>query len=81
MKGECEIQWFGILGDRRGVASERVEMDVATVGDLYDRLALEHGLGIGRGAVRAVVDDEFVAWNFALKDGASVAFLPPMSGG
>ena len=73
--------YFGLLGDRRGLAEETVSSAAATAGELYQALAATHALGIQAQHLRAAVNDELVPWGHPLADGDQVAFLPPMSGG
>lgn len=76
-----QIQYFGMLAERRGLADEKVESERDTPQDLYVELAETHALGLVFSDLRAAVNDEFVPWGHPLKDGDRVAFLPPMSGG
>ena len=76
-----QIHYFGMLGERRGLADETVSHSAATARELYESLATEHAFGMPFGDLRAAVNDEMVSWDHLLKDGDNVAFLPPMSGG
>jgi len=78
---ELTVLYFGLLGERRGLASERLRTSAATPLELYLQLAAEHPLGLAPDHLRVAVNDEFVAWDHSFKPGESVAFLPPMSGG
>ncbi|MEI6604925.1 MAG: MoaD/ThiS family protein [Verrucomicrobiota bacterium] len=75
------VCYFGLLAERRGLSEERLQHSAATAAELYASLDAEHRLGLSTRDVRAVVNDEFVAWNHPLKDGDRIALLPPMSGG
>jgi molybdopterin synthase sulfur carrier subunit len=72
------IQYYGLLADRRGMTEETVQHPALTPAALHDELL---GDKTARYSIRAVVNDEFVAWDRPLKDQDRVAFLPPMSGG
>ena len=72
------IQYYGLLADRRGVAEETIQHSAGTTAALYDELL---GDSLSRDSIRAVVNDEFVAWDHPLRDQDRIAFLPPMSGG
>jgi sulfur-carrier protein len=76
-----QIHYFGLLGDRRGLADETVASSAATARELYRTLAEQHPLGMPCQDLRAAVNDEMVSWDHPLADGDRVAFLPPMSGG
>lgn len=81
MRATYKILYFGLLADRRGTAEESLQSDASTAAALYRELCTAHPLGLPVDAVRAAVNDTYVPWNQALKDGDTIAFLPPMSGG
>ena len=76
-----QIHYFGLLGERRGLAEETITSTATTARELYESLAAGHSFGMSRGDLRAAVNDEMVSWEHPLNDGDQVAFLPPMSGG
>ncbi len=78
---KLSICYLGLLAERRGLAEETLETSVATARDLYQVLDTIHRLGLATTDFRVAVNDEFVAWDHLLRDGDSVALLPPMSGG
>lgn len=75
------ICYFGLLAERRGLSEESVETSAGTTAELYAELDACHSLGLSTRDFRAAVNDEFVMWDYPLKDGDAVALLPPMSGG
>lgn len=75
------VLYFGLLGERRGMAEESVTSSSATAAALYTELATRHGLVLDMSAVRAAVNDVYVPWSEPLAEGDTIAFLPPMSGG
>jgi molybdopterin converting factor small subunit len=75
------IQYFGLLAERRGLASEAITSAAATPAAIYQEIDGRHPLGMAMKDLRAVVNDEFSSWNQPLIDGDRIAFLPPMSGG
>ena len=76
-----QILYFGLLAERRGLGTERIESAAITPAAIYAELHGTYQLGIGREHLRVAVNDEFVNWDHPLQSGDSVAFLPPMSGG
>ena len=75
------VHYFGLLADRRGLAQETVQHKADTPEALFEDLLRNNRTGLSKNDIRPAVNDEFVAWNHPLKDGDSIAFLPPMSGG
>jgi molybdopterin synthase sulfur carrier subunit len=78
---QVEVLYFASLREHAGCASERVATAARDVGALYAELAQRHGFGFSPRHLRAALDGAFVAWDAPLREGAEVAFLPPVSGG
>ena len=76
-----QVCYFGLLAERRGVSDEQVTHPAATPAELYEILNSQYHLGLATTDFRVAVNAEFVPWNHPLKDGDSIALLPPMSGG
>jgi molybdopterin synthase sulfur carrier subunit len=74
------VLYFASLRDAAGVASEILERP-ASLTDLYDALRVRHGFLLTREKLRVAVDGAFSDWNQVLRDGAEIAFIPPVSGG
>jgi molybdopterin synthase catalytic subunit len=74
---------FATAADALGAEERELELaDGATVRDLRERLAAEHPALAELWARTAVaVDGELAAAETAIRDGAEVALLPPVSGG
>ena len=70
---------------REAAGTDRVALDLArgaTVADAFGRLAASHpALASVLPSCRAAVDEEFAPRATALRDGATLAVLPPVSGG
>jgi molybdopterin converting factor subunit 1 len=74
------VQYFAILRERAGQATESVSTSAHTVGELYAELAARHRFpDLSR--VRAAVNAEFRDWSTPLADGDLVVFIPPVAGG
>ncbi len=76
-----QVSYYGMLAERRGLASEALESACTTPRALYQEIDARHPLGLAQGDLRAAVNDEFVCWDHPLVEGDHLAFLPPMSGG
>ena len=84
---KLKILYFASLREAVGTAHETVDTpaDIASAGDLQRWLAARGGvwaesLAPGR-AVRIAVDQALGGPEVALRDGAEVAFFPPVTGG
>ncbi len=82
---KLRVLYFARLRERFGVAEEGIEFAGATAGDLLAQLQARGGawaeeLAAGR-AFRLAVDQEIVALDAVLHDGAEVAIFPPVTGG
>jgi molybdopterin synthase sulfur carrier subunit len=74
------VLYFASLREAAGRAEETVPTPVSLAA-LYDELRARHALPLAREKLRVAVDGAFVSWDAALRDGAQVAFIPPVSGG
>ena len=82
---KVQVRYFASLREALG-ASESVEVAAgATVGALRDALIArggEHARSLARGrAVRCALDQVMAEETVPLRDGAEVAFFPPVTGG
>lgn len=76
------VLFFGSLRDRfgSGPASVRVQPPL-TVKELFLKLTADKGKNWEKLPLRYALNEEFVSADTRLKEGDTVAFLPPMSGG
>jgi molybdopterin converting factor subunit 1 len=75
------VRYFAILREQRGAGEERLETEAATADALYAELRLRHRFTLAADRLRVAVNDEFQPWATQIRDGDSVAFLPPVAGG
>ena len=75
------LRYFAALADQAGVPRETVETQATSLGNLYDEVRVRRALRLERAWVRVAVNDEFVSWDRAVRDGDQIAFMPPVSGG
>ena len=75
------VQYFAVLRERRGLASETVETSAPTVGVLVGELVSRHRLGLPPSLIRAAVDREFVDDDCPLAGGETEVLVPPVAGG
>lgn len=75
------VRYFAVLREQRGLDSENVATDSATLRALYIDLADRHGFRLPVGVVRYAVNGTFVDQDRPLTDGDEVVFVPPVAGG
>jgi molybdopterin synthase sulfur carrier subunit len=75
------VLYFARLKQDTGLAEESVEMEGSTVRELYTQCQSLHGLSHRFEDIRAATNDAFCDGDTLLKNGDTVAFMPPMSGG
>jgi sulfur-carrier protein len=74
------VLYFASLREAAGRARETEPLP-ASLAALYDGLRARHGFAFERGKLRVAVDGAFVPWESTVRDGAEIAFIPPVSGG
>ena len=74
------VLYFASLRDAAGRDAETVATP-ASLAALYDGLRARHGFALPRERLRVAVDGEFATWGASVRDGAEIAFIPPVSGG
>ena len=81
MSARVEILYFAALRDAAGIASEHLETEAADLSALYATVQALHALSFPQKQLRVAVDGAFAGWGDAVRDGSTVAFIPPVSGG
>lgn len=75
------ILFFGKLKESWSESQFNWQTSAEDIGMLYAEI-LKHAKDIPyKASIKAAVNDEFVDWNHVIKDGDTIAFLPPASGG
>lgn len=82
---KLNVRYFASLREALGLGAEQVETQAATLGALRDELLARGGvyaevLARGR-AVRMALDQQMSDEAAVLREGAEVAFFPPVTGG
>ena len=75
------LHYFAQLREQRGRESETVTSACVTAAALFEELRGRHGFTLAADNVRVAVNEEFVDWDVALRDGDHVVFIPPVAGG
>ena len=74
------VLYFASLRDAAGCDSERID-HAGDLGALYGDLRARHGFVLPIDRVRVAMDGAFSDWGAHPRDGAEIAFIPPVSGG
>lgn len=79
------VRYFASIREAVGQGAESLDTAAATLGALRDELIARggpHGQALARGkAVRVALDQVMADDAAALREGAEVAFFPPVTGG
>ena len=82
---KISIRYFASIREALAQPGETVETSAATLGALRDELIARggaHAQALARGkAVRLALDQVMADESAALREGADVAFFPPVTGG
>ena len=78
---ELTIEYFALLREQRGQATERLVTAAATPAALYAELQARHGFTLPGTRVRAAINGAFAAADAPLRSGDLVVFIPPVAGG
>ena len=74
------VLYFASLRDAAGRDAEQLQQP-ASLAALYAELRARHGFTLPQERLRVAVDGAFVDWDSAVREGAEIAFIPPVSGG
>ena len=75
------VEYFAQLKEEAGVGSERITVDRLTHRDLYLELKRRHGFSVCASSIKVAVNDQYEEMDSDVIDGATVVFIPPVSGG
>lgn len=75
------VLYFASLRDAAGTEAEEVQTQAADLAALHDELQARHRWALPRARLRVAVDGRFAGWQDAPREGSTVAFIPPVSGG
>ena len=81
MSVRVELLYFASLRDAAGIARESVDTDATDLRALYEEAQVRHRLPFPSLQLRVAMDGAFARWDDAPRDGAEIAFIPPVSGG
>jgi molybdopterin-guanine dinucleotide biosynthesis protein A len=76
-----KVQYYALLREQAGRSEEALETTARTPRELYEELKARHPFSLAPEMLRVAVNAEFGEWTYALADGDSVVFIPPVAGG
>ena len=74
------VLYFASLREAAGVDQEQLT-HAGDLQALYELLRARHGFKLPPGRLRVALDGAFADWADVPREGAEVAFIPPVSGG
>ena len=81
MGSKVTVLYFAALRDAAGMATEAVETSAASLRAVYEEVQARHQLPFPARQLRVAIDGDFASWEDAPREGAEIAFIPPVSGG
>ena len=78
---KIQLEYFALLKDQRGCASETLETDAATPQQLYSELSERHSFTLGPESLKVAINEDFADWDAPLSEGDTLVFIPPVAGG
>ena len=75
------LRYFAVLREQARCDSEERQTSFNTPAQLYAELKAEKGFALDQDTLRVAVNGDFVDFNYSLKDGDEVVFIPPVAGG
>jgi molybdopterin converting factor subunit 1 len=75
------VKYFASLREKAKKNEELIETQAKTPSQLYSELCNKYGFDLPLEDVKAAVNGDFEEMVYLLKNGDSLAFIPPMSGG
>ncbi|MCC7531532.1 MAG: MoaD/ThiS family protein [Candidatus Melainabacteria bacterium] len=75
------VDYFALLKEQRGLASESLQTECSTVLELYEELQKRYGFSLRHTSIAVALNDEFADWSRVLCESDKIVFIPPVAGG
>ena len=75
------VQYFALLREQAGRATESLVTAARTPRELYAELAGRYPFTLDAAVLRVAINSEFGDWGASLADGDAIVFIPPVAGG
>lgn len=76
-----QVLYFASLADKVGMDKEMLTVDSDDLIWIYQQLTDKYGFNLDRSRLAVAVNHHFVNWDYRIKSGDVVAFIPPVAGG
>jgi sulfur-carrier protein len=81
VKKTVRVRYFAVLREQRGLDEEEIATVASTAAEVYDELRARHRFTLPSERLRVAINEDFAPWASKVRDGDSLAFLPPVAGG
>ena len=78
---KIQVEYFALLKEQRSASIETIETKAATPEILYSDLKRQYSFSLEPSVLKVAVNEDFANWDHCLKDGDTVVFIAPVSGG
>lgn len=76
-----KVEYFAKLKQEAGVSQIEVKTSAITTAGLWEECRLRNNLSLKLPQVKVAVNNEFQDWDYQLKAGETIGFMPPFAGG
>ncbi|QDH17340.1 MoaD/ThiS family protein [Swingsia samuiensis] len=76
-----ELEYFAQMKEIAEKSKEVIHTDLKKAEDLYLELKERYNFPFKGSRLRVAVNGDFVPWDYQLKNGDHVVFIPPVTGG
>ena len=78
---KISVQYFAVLKDLTRKTEEVIATSAVIASELFKEICARYHLTMPINQLRVAVNDDFCEWDYPLKDGDKIVFIPPVSGG
>lgn len=75
------VLYFASLAEKSGMDEELLTCQTHDLGELYQTLATRFGFTLTKDKLAVAVNHHLTTWDTPIKQGDTVAFIPPVAGG
>lgn len=75
------VLYFASLAEKSGMDEELLTCQTHDLGELYQMLAARFGFTLSKDKLAVAVNHHLTTWDTPIRQGDTVAFIPPVAGG